>query len=120
MILLALLLGLQTQADLNETAERADQAADAAMNAQYGRTMAAMRRADALPSDRLPGLHRTGPSRANALLQAQRAWLGFRNAQCNAEGAAFAGGSAHGAAVSGCLATLTRERTRQLAAMAQR
>ncbi len=122
MILIAMLLAAapQTQAEMNDRASTAFARADRMLNAQYRATMTALRRQGATPSDRLPGAHRTGPSRANDLLQAQRAWLGHRDAQCAAEDAGNAGGSMRGMAIVQCKTRLTRERTAELKAMAAR
>ena len=110
----------QTQAELNDRAQIAFGRADQALNVQYRAAMAAMRAKDDLPSDRIPGVHRTGPSHANDLLQAQRAWVGHRDTQCAAEGGSLAGGSAQGMAVTQCKTRLTRERTAELKAMVAR
>ena len=123
MILLAVLIAAaaaQTQAELNDHASIAFARADQALNEQYRATMAAMRATDAAPSDRMPGVHRTGPSHANDLLQAQRAWVAHRDAQCATEGGDFGGGSAQGMMVEECKTRLTRERTAELKAMAAR
>jgi len=48
------------------------------------------------------------------LLEAQRAWLVYRDAQCRLEGYSLLGGSAQPMIVSGCLAMLTRQRTQEL------
>ncbi|TPM24995.1 lysozyme inhibitor LprI family protein [Mesorhizobium sp. B2-3-4] len=56
---------------------------------------------------------------AKRLLQAaQRAWIGFRDAECAHTTAASQGGSIHAMAVSQCLTRLTNERIKQLAASA--
>ena len=123
MILIALLLAAappQTQAEINDHASIAFGRADQALNVQYRATMAAMRAKDALPSDRIPGVHRTGPSRANDLLQAQRAWITHRDTQCAAEGGRYAGGTMQGMVIAQCKTRLTRERTAELKAMAAR
>jgi uncharacterized protein YecT (DUF1311 family) len=51
---------------------------------------------------------------AENLKKAQRAWIIYRNAQCDAEYAKWDGGSGGPAAHLGCLARLTRLRTREL------
>ncbi len=47
---------------------------------------------------------------AGMLLKAQKAWLVYRDAQCELEGFAARGGSLQPLLVSGCKATLTNER----------
>lgn len=85
------------------------QAADAALNVQYRRTLAQAQRRDrsGRPAD-------GGPSYAAALLAAQRAWLGFRDAECRIAGYQYRGGSAERTVHARCLVTLTRQRTDRL------
>lgn len=116
MILMAVVLASSTaptQRDLDAQAGSAFTQADAAMNAQYQATMAAMRSLDGFPPTAIP-LRRTGPSHANMVLQAQRAWLAYRDAECAAEGYNFRGGSAEGMSVDGCKTRLTIARTAEL------
>jgi uncharacterized protein YecT (DUF1311 family) len=90
------------------------QAADAALNAQYRRTLAQAQRLDrgVRPTD-------GGPTYAAALLAAQRAWLAFRDAECRVEGYQYRGGSAQGMVHRQCLTDLTRTRTTQLRTLQQ-
>ncbi|WP_174297644.1 lysozyme inhibitor LprI family protein [Sphingomonas bacterium] len=101
---------IQTQADLNQRALDAWGQADAAMNAQYRVTMAAMKRLDGDPSPD----NRLGY--AAAMLASQRAWLSFRDADCVVEGYGMRGGSAEPAERSFCMTRLTRARTSWLKA----
>jgi uncharacterized protein YecT (DUF1311 family) len=87
----------RTQAEMNLCAARQHRAADAEMNRAYSRLRAAV----------------DAEERA-ALLAAQRAWLRFRDAHCAYEAAGVRGGSMEPMVHSGCLAAVTRERTRQL------
>jgi len=96
----------QTQADMNAQAAATYKTADAAMNAQWPRTYAAMKRRDATARD--------GFGYAAATLASQRAWLAFRDKQCTIEGGEFAGGSLQPMARLQCLARLTKERVTQL------
>ena len=96
----------QTQADMNAQAAASYKTADAAMNAQWPRTYAAMKRRDATARD--------GFGYAAATLASQRAWLTFRDKQCTIEGGEFAGGSLQPMAQAQCLAKVTRARTQQL------
>jgi uncharacterized protein YecT (DUF1311 family) len=50
----------------------------------------------------------------NALLASQRAWITFRDAECEWQGFAARGGSMEPMLVSMCAAKLTRERVKQL------
>jgi uncharacterized protein YecT (DUF1311 family) len=103
-----------TQRDMNWCAAEDFRAADAALNAQWAITAAAMKRADkdGTAADGRIGYHA-------ALLAAQRAWLAFRDAQCVSEGYAARGGSMEPMLVANCKAELTRERTQQLAALVE-
>jgi uncharacterized protein YecT (DUF1311 family) len=102
----------ETQLDLNECAGRAFEEADAKMNAQWKRTLAHMRALDSGsggdPDDKRPGY-------AQTLLNAQRAWLVYRDAHCTSEGYYARGGSMEGMLYNQCRAALTDERTEQLA-----
>lgn len=84
--------------------------ADAAMTAQWKRTLASMRAKDLAIQDP----RSTPPSYADALLQSQRAWIAFRDAQCRIEGYRMRGGSAEPMVVWQCKAELTRARSRDL------
>jgi len=71
--------------------------ADAALNATYVQLL-----------DQLSG------AAGQRLKTAQRAWLGFRDAECDLQGSSVGGGSARSMVVSQCLATLTEQRVKQL------
>jgi uncharacterized protein YecT (DUF1311 family) len=90
------------------------QAADAALNAQYRRTMTQAQTRDrgGRPAD-------GGPTYAAALLAAQRAWIQFRDAECRIESYQYRGGSAQRMVHRQCLTTLTRQRTAQLRTLQQ-
>lgn len=65
-------------------------------------------------------LRATGAGRrgeGDPLLRAQKAWITFRDAQCEAETAQFEGGSIRPLLVSGCLERLTTLRTQDLLLM---
>ena len=53
-----------------------------------------------------------------ALLKAQRAWISYRDAQCENSGFQARGGTMEPMLVAGCLADLTDLRTRELKALA--
>jgi uncharacterized protein YecT (DUF1311 family) len=75
--------------------------ADAELNAAYGKI-----------THRLKG----GSSATQLLTKAQKAWVAFRDAECQFAGSAAAGGSIQPMIVSGCLEALTRKRTEALTA----
>jgi uncharacterized protein YecT (DUF1311 family) len=85
------------QHEMNMCQERDYQAADAQLNAAY--------RA-------LTGL--MTPDMRTRLVAAQRAWVQFRDRECAFETADSEGGSMHPLVHYGCLARLTKVRTREL------
>jgi uncharacterized protein YecT (DUF1311 family) len=100
------------QVDLNACAYQDWEEADVILNAAYKQAMAVMEEWDAnLPKDERGG--------AQALKEAQRAWITFRDKTCEAEGYAFKGGSAEPLLVYGCMRALTIERTNHLTGMVE-
>lgn len=98
------------QADLNQCAYAEWEAADAILNSAYREAMVLMKAWDRdLPQDE--------SGAADALKEAQRAWIAFRDKACEAEGYAMKGGSAEPLLVYGCMRQLTEDRTGQLVAM---
>jgi len=97
-----------TQADMNECAYADFKAADRELNAAYA---AAIATAQSWDADAQAGAEET-------LRAAQRAWIAFRDAACEAEAALWGGGSAESMMRSGCLRALTEERTEDLWAYA--
>ena len=90
------------------------QSGDAAMNAQWKRTLAFAREKDARAKE-LPNVSRDNrPAYSAVPLKSQRAWLEFRDAQCTSEGYYGRGGTIEPMLVNLCLARITRERTAQL------
>ena len=105
----------QTQLMMNTCSYQDFERADAAMNAQWRLTMAAMKRYDQTLDrkyDRQPGY-------AETLLAAQRAWLTYRDQHCLSESFYARGGSMAPMLVSGCKASLTDARTKQLKELAE-
>jgi uncharacterized protein YecT (DUF1311 family) len=95
------------QMELNQCAYQEWEAADADLNAAYKRAIGLLQGWDAdLPEDERGG--------AEALKEAQRAWITFRDKACKAEGYAMKGGSAEPLLVYGCMRQLTEDRTGQL------
>lgn len=96
-----------TQMDMNICAEEEWQAADAELNSTYQEVMAGMKQMDADLPEELQGAE-------VALREAQRAWIGYRDANCTAAGFKMRGGSAEPLLVYGCLRSLTETRTQEL------
>ena len=88
-----------TQSAMNACAERDFRAADAALNAAYDRVVERLVKEDS----------------ATALLTtAQRAWVGFRDADCAFAATGVQGGSVYPLIALTCRARLTRQRTQTL------
>ncbi len=103
------------QLGMNMCAYRDFERADAAMNAQWRLTVAEMKADDRRIDrsyDRQPGYYDT-------LLAAQRAWLTYRDQHCLGESFTARGGSMAPMLVSGCKASLTQVRTKQLKELAE-
>lgn len=88
----------QTQMDMNQCASQDYETADAELNAVWSE----------LRQDR-------GDSAEwEAILEAQRLWIPFRDAHCEAEAAPYEGGSIQPLIRLSCLAGVTNHRTAQL------
>ena len=95
------------QHTMNQCAYQGWQAADAELNAVWKRAMAAAKRMDDyVPAGELPT--------SQVLLNAQRAWIPFRDQACEAESYLMRGGSAQPLLKYGCMERLTRARTEDL------
>jgi uncharacterized protein YecT (DUF1311 family) len=105
------------QQEMNICAGREFEAADKALNEQWRLTSGAMRQMDqqygAQFSDGRPSFFET-------LVDAQRAWIAFRDKNCTVQGYAFRGGSGESFMVSACMAWMTRERTDELKQLIER
>lgn len=99
------------QVELTFCAEQDWMAADARLNAVYRLAVAAMKQVDA-------GLPRDQRGAEEALRRAQRAWIAYRDAACEAEGWPMHGGSAEAMLIYGCRARLTEDRSRDLGYLA--
>jgi uncharacterized protein YecT (DUF1311 family) len=83
------------QSTINQCAEQAYDRADQELNLKYKHIL------DTLRSD---------PQAAKLLKKAERAWIGFRDAECALETSAVAGGTMSGMVTANCLEKLTRRR----------
>ena len=84
-----------TQVEMNECAAAEYQAADAALNAAWGPAKAFF----------------DGMGHGAALLDAQRKWIAYRDAACQAEILPYDGGSIQPLIYSTCMTRITRQRT---------
>jgi uncharacterized protein YecT (DUF1311 family) len=95
--------------EMNVCADRAFQRADAALNSVYEQAIASLpsRAGDEYPYDKA--------SWEYALRSSQRAWITFRDEECNAHvPMLWTGGSGTNAAVAGCKTRLTKARSAEL------
>lgn len=97
----------EAQTDLNICAALDFDTADKALNVQYKKTRAAMGAIDADLDNDMKGADK-------ALVKAQRAWVDYRDGECEAQGFQARGGSMEPMLVSGCKADLTKKRTKEL------
>lgn len=84
--------------------------ADAELNRVWKEAKKSAEDADAEYSDDLKG-------EAGALLKAQRGWIVYRDGQCELAGFEARGGSMEPMLVNGCLAEMTKARTKELQAL---
>ncbi len=101
------------QQGMNFCAAEDFRAADQELNAVYKRVRAYMKQTDkdvAEWNEDLVGAEK-------ALLKAQRAWIDYRDGQCEDEGFKARGGSLEPLLVATCMADLTRRRTKELEAL---
>lgn len=104
----------QYQVEMNFCAGKDYDAADAALNAQYKLTVAALKARDKT----IDRSYDTQPTHYDTLLAAQRAWIAYRDQHCLSESFAARGGTMAPMLHSGCMARLTRERTAELKELA--
>ncbi|MEH6361832.1 MAG: lysozyme inhibitor LprI family protein, partial [Amylibacter sp.] len=97
-----------TQMEMNACAWRAYQAADGDLNADYKQAIAYLKKADEdfIPVGAVPS--------AIILRDAQRAWITFRDKNCEVETLAYRGGTIVPLIIATCLESMTRVRSEQL------
>lgn len=100
----------QNQADMNACARIDFERADAELNALWRDVIAGAREMDG----EINREYDRAPTSEEALRQAQRAWIAFRDAHCTYEGHEARGGSMETMLYEGCRARVTRERIAQL------
>lgn len=94
----------QFQQEMNYCSHQDFLAADEKLNAAYKTVRAKLREWDADLPENLKG-------GADALRDAQRAWITYRDKACEAEGFLFRGGTMEPLIVSSCKTRLTERRT---------
>jgi uncharacterized protein YecT (DUF1311 family) len=101
-----------TQQDMNICQQQVWQESDERLNAVYAETVAILQERDAeFPLD--------GASEEDRLRAAQRAWVAFRDANCDAAGYLMRGGSAEPLLVFGCMHQMTEARIVELTQLSQ-
>jgi uncharacterized protein YecT (DUF1311 family) len=103
----------QTQTDMNICAGESLRAADGDLNADYKMARDEMRLLDSY-------LDGDNKGAAKALLTAQRTWIKYRDAACEAEGFTVRGGSMEPMIIATCLERLTRQRSEDLRRLFER
>ncbi|MEM9502201.1 MAG: lysozyme inhibitor LprI family protein [Pseudomonadota bacterium] len=107
----------QAQQEMNWCAAQDYAVADDALNAQWTVTAAKMKARDASTAGSLPDWDER-PGWFDSLLEAQRAWITYRDAHCRADGYSARGGSLEPLLVSTCKTALTEARTKELRSLA--
>jgi len=107
------------QQEMNWCAGQDTAAADAALNLQWKITAAEMKARDAQFAASSSPAYDQRKGYFQSLLEAQRAWLGYRDAHCRVDGYSARGGSMEPMLVSFCMTDLTRQRTEELKALSQ-
>lgn len=102
----------ETQADMNICAGRDFTAADADLNAQWKITRQVM-----VDWDKALFADQRGAEKA--LLKGQRAWIDYRDGQCESEGFSARGGTLEPMLALSCKAELTKVRTEELKTLAE-
>lgn len=105
------------QQPMNQCAYRDFVIADRELNAQWKVTSDAMKARDADFAKYGGDQYDSREGWFESLLEAQRAWLVYRDAHCRVDGYTARGGSMEPMLVSFCKTHLTRERTEQLRAL---
>jgi uncharacterized protein YecT (DUF1311 family) len=100
----------QTQLDMNFCAGDRFGQADAQLNRAYRDVVREAQEADRGDAD----LDTSHPNNEEALRASQRAWVAFRDAQCQYESFEARGGSMQPMLYENCRARMTRERIQQL------
>jgi len=87
------------QATMNRCAGQAFKAADKELNTLY---------------QQITGRLKDNPEGMKLLVNAQRAWIGFRDAECKFSASGVAGGSVYPLIYSGCMTSTTKARVEAL------
>lgn len=97
----------QTQMEMTQCAGEDYDKADKDLNVEYQK----LRK---LLGERDKAADENGKGSVDALVAAQRAWVAYRDANCNLAGFQARGGSMEPQLVASCLAQMSRDRTQEL------
>lgn len=98
------------QVELNYCADQEFQKADKELNLIYKKALAAQQQVDKEAAEMNPAY----VGAVKALKKAQRAWIDYRDGHCLGVGYEAVGGSMQPMLISGCMASLTLVRTKEL------
>jgi uncharacterized protein YecT (DUF1311 family) len=101
-----------TQADMNFCAASDYETADEELNTEYQSVRKVLAERDSSADE-------DGEGAVKALLAAQRAWIAYRDANCEAVGFQARGGTMEPLLVSSCLADMSRKRTEELRSLSE-
>jgi uncharacterized protein YecT (DUF1311 family) len=104
-----------SQADMNQCAYQDFEKADKELNAVYKDALKSQEAVDKEAADMDP----VYVGAVKALKKAQRAWIDYRDGHCDGVGYEAVGGSMQGMLISGCMATMTTARTKELRELIQ-
>lgn len=102
-----------TQSEMNDCAHLEQKAADLQLAMEWKRAQAWARNQD----KDLDRTYDKRPSYSSKLLEAQRAWISYKDAHCDIKAWFARGGSMEPMIFSTCVATITRERVGELSRM---
>lgn len=102
----------QTQMEMTQCAGEDYDKADKDLNVQYQKLRKLVAERDKSADESTKGA-------VDALVAAQRAWVAFRDANCDFEGFQARGGSMEPQLVASCLADMSRKRTDELRALSE-
>lgn len=103
-----------TQSDMNICADQDYREADKALNAQWAAIKPIVKEWD----ETLKSVGMV-PTAEASLLKAQRAWIDYRDGQCDTAEASVQGGTMAPTIYSSCMADLTSKRTEELKSLAE-
>ena len=104
-----------TQADMNQCAYEDFEKADKELNVVYKQALKSQEDVDKQSAEINP----IYVGAVKALKKAQRAWIDYRDGHCDGVGYEAVGGSMQGMLISGCQATMTTARTKELRELIQ-